>query len=60
VKSIDPSERLAPRVGRPGLTTLLASLLPTGVFLAFDRWLGLVPAMINATLTTVALIVVRR
>lgn len=60
MKSIDPAEQLASRVGRPGPSTALASLLPTGVFLVFDRWLGLVPAMIAASVATLALIVFRR
>lgn len=60
MRSIDPSDQLASRVGRPGLSTALASLLPTGVFLLFDRWLGLVTAMIAASVTTVALIVIRK
>jgi hypothetical protein len=47
-------------IRRPGLVPALTSLLPTGVFLLFDRWLGLVPAMIAASALTVILIVIRR
>lgn len=60
MRSIEPSEHLASSVSRPGLSTALASLLPTGIFLIFDRWLGLLAAMIAASVTTLALIVVRR
>lgn len=60
MRSIDPSEQLASRVTRPGFSTALASLVPTAVFLVFDRWLGLVPAMLAASVTTLALIVIRR
>jgi hypothetical protein len=60
VRSVDPSERLAASVSRPGLSAALASLLPTGVFLLADHWLGLLAAMTAASVTTLALIVVRR
>lgn len=60
MRSTDPSERLANRVATPGFSTALASLFPTAVFLGFDRWLGLTAAMTAASLTTVALIVIRR
>lgn len=60
MRSIAASERLAARVNRPGLTTALSSLLPTGVFLLVDGWLGLVAAMIAASGTTLALLVLRR
>ena len=55
-----PSERLATRVNRPGPGAALTSLLPTGVFLVFDGWLGLVAAMTAASATTIALLVLRR
>lgn len=60
MRSIDPAEQIAARVGAPGLSTALAPLLPAGVFLLSDRWLGLVVAMVAASLTTVLLILVRR
>jgi len=60
VRSIDPAEQIAARVGVPGLSTAMTSLLPTAVFLLFDRWLGLVVAMVAASATMVLLILVRR
>lgn len=60
MRSIAASERLAARANRPGLAAALTSLLPTGVFLVFDSWLGLVAAMIAASVTTLVLLVVRR
>ena len=39
---------------------VLASLLPTGAFLLFDAWLGLVAAMGVATVVSALLLVVRR
>lgn len=47
-------------IRRPGLVSALTSLLPTAVFLLVDWWVGLVPAMIAASLLTVVLIVLRR
>ena len=52
--------RLAITIRRPGLVPALTSLLPTAVFLLVDGWLGLVPAMIAASVLTVVLIVLRR
>jgi hypothetical protein len=52
--------RPAITIRRPGLVPALTSLIPTAVFLLFDGWLGLVPAMIAASALTVVLIVVRR
>lgn len=60
MRSIASAEQLAKRVNRPGLTPALTSLLPTGVFLIFDGWLGLVAAMVAASLSTLALLVLRR
>lgn len=60
MRSTAPSERLASRVSRPGLTSALQSLIPTGVFLLFDGWLSLTAAMIAASATTIAFLVVRR
>lgn len=60
MRSIAASEHLAARVSRPGLGTALTSLLPTGVFLAFNGWLGLLAAMVAASTTTFLLIVFRR
>lgn len=60
MRSIATSERLAARASRPGLSTALTSLLPTGVFIAFDGWFGLVAAMIAASLTTLVLLILRR
>ena len=58
MRSIAPAERLAAGVGRPW--TVLYSLIPTAVFLIFERWLGLVPAMISASVAALVLIAVRR
>lgn len=44
----------------PSFGSALTSLLPTIVFLLFDGWLGLVPAMITASLSTIAMMVLRR
>lgn len=60
MRSIAAPERLAAEVNRPGLKAALTSLLPTGVFLVFDGWLGLVAAMTAASATTLALLVLRR
>ena len=60
MRSIAASEPLAQRVSRPSLSAALTSLLPTGVFVAFDAWLGLVAAMIAASISTVGLLVLRR
>jgi hypothetical protein len=50
------------RVGSTGPRRLraLTPLLPTGAFLLFDAWLGLVAAMIVASGVSVVLLVVRR
>lgn len=58
MRSIATAERLGIGVGGRRPTPL--SLLPTAMFLAVDQWLGLVPAMIVASGTTIALLVVRR
>lgn len=60
MRSIAASERLAAGVNRPGLKAVLTSLLPTGVFVVFDGWLGLVAAMTAASATTLILLVLRR
>jgi hypothetical protein len=60
VKSIAASEFLAARVNRPGLAAALTSLAPTGIFLVFDARLGLVAAMIAASIATLVLLVLRR
>ncbi len=44
----------------PNPGVIAASLLPTIVFLAADRWFGLVPAMLIATAASIVLIVARR
>src|SRR5690606_32645185 len=54
------TERLASQVTRPSPAYALRSLLPTGVFLLFDGWLGLTAGMLAASITTVAFLVVRR
>ncbi len=38
----------------------IGSIVPAAVFLAFDRWQGLVPAMIAASVASLAAIVLRR
>lgn len=60
MRSIAASEHLAARVNRRGLATALTPLIPTGVFLLFDGWLGLVAAMIAASVTTLVLLILRR
>lgn len=60
MRSIATSEQLAASVNRPGPTVALTSLLPTGVFLVFDAWLGLVGAMVAASASSLVLLVVRR
>ena len=60
MRSIATPERLARRVDRSGPVAALTSLLPTGVFLLFDAWLGLVAAMVAASASSLVLIVVRR
>lgn len=55
-----PAEYIAAKVSSPGRWSALTSFLPTGMFLVFDRWLGLVPAMIAASATTLVLIALRR
>lgn len=60
MRSIAASEHLAQQANRPSFATALTSLVPTGVFLVFDGWLGLVAAMIAASITTVLLLVLRR
>lgn len=45
---------------RPGLSSAVGSLLPTGVFLGVDQWLGLTAAMVAASATTLALVAIRR
>lgn len=58
MRSIAPAEQFAAGAARPWAA--LYSLVPTAVFLVFDRWLGLAPAMIAASTTTLALIAARR
>lgn len=48
------------RVELPKTSSAVASLVPTAVFLAIDRWWGLAPAMVAASVASVALIVLRR
>lgn len=60
MNSIATSEHLASQVARPSPMYALRSMLPTGVFLVFDGWLGLAEGMIAASITTVALLVLRR
>lgn len=49
VRSTATVEHLAAQVARPSPTYALRSLLPTAVFLLFDRWLGLAAGMIAAS-----------
>ncbi len=60
MRSTAASDHLASQVTRPSLTSALRSLLPTGVFLVVDGWLGLVGAMVAASVTTLGLLVLRR
>ena len=60
MRSTAASERLASHVTRPSPAYALRSMLPTGVFLVFDGWLGLAAGMIAASITTVAFLVLRR
>ncbi len=60
MRSTAASEQIANRVKRTSPLTAVSSLIPTGVFLLFDNWLGLVAAMLAASATTVALLVLRR
>jgi hypothetical protein len=60
VRSTAASEYLADRADRPHLSSALTSLLPTGVFLLFDGWLGLVAAMTAASGTTLGLLALRK
>ena len=60
MKSTAASEHLASQVTRPSLGSALRSMLPTGVFLVFDGWLGLAAGMIAASITTAALLVLQR
>ena len=60
MRSIAASEDLAARANRRGPRAALTSLLPTGVFLAFEGWLGLVAGMIAASVTTLVLLALRQ
>lgn len=60
MRSTAASDHLASQVTRPSLTSALRSMLPTGVFLVFDGWLGLAAGMIAASIATVLLLVFRR
>lgn len=60
MRSIAAPERAASQATRPSPMSALRSMLPTGVFLVFDGWLGLAAGMIAASITTVALLVLRR
>lgn len=61
IASIASTERLAAGVNRSSSPIgILTSLLPTGVFLMVDAWLGLIAAIISATVTTGVLIVLRQ
>ena len=60
MNSIATSEHLASQVARPSPMYALRSMLPTGVFLVFESWLGLAAGMIAASITTVGLLVLRR
>ncbi|MDH4116695.1 MAG: hypothetical protein OEW30_04775 [Acidimicrobiia bacterium] len=58
MRSTAAAEHPASQVTSP--VDALRSLLPTGVFLVFDNWFGLSVAMIAASVTTVAFILLRR
>lgn len=60
MRSIAAAERFASRASRPGLRAALISLLPSGVFIVFDAWLGLIAAMTAASGTTLVLLALRR
>jgi hypothetical protein len=57
VRSTAAADHMASLVTRPGPASALRSLLPTGVFLVFDGWLGLAAGMIAASVTTVVILV---
>ena len=60
VSSVAPAERIAATAARPGVTGVLTSLIPTGLFLLFDRQFGLVVAMAAASAASLVLILWRR
>lgn len=60
MRSTAAPDHLAAQVTRSSLASLLRSMLPTGVFLVFDSWLGLAAGMIAASITTVVLLVLGR
>lgn len=60
MSSIAASEQMGVQVSRPGPAYALRSLLPTAAFLIFDARFGLAAGMIAASITTVALLVLRR
>lgn len=53
-------ERFATQANRPGFTSALTSLVPTGVFILFEGRFGLVAAMIAASASTLVLLSLRR
>ncbi|QKJ18281.1 hypothetical protein [Microbacterium hominis] len=53
------STQLIP-IQRPGLVPVLISLIPTSAFLVVDSWLGLVPAMLVASVLAAGFVLVRR
>ena len=56
MRSTAASEHLVSQVARPSPVSALRSMLPTGVFLVFDGWLGLAAGMIAASIATVVLL----
>ena len=59
MRSVAASDALTAQASRPR-PYVLRSLVPTGVFLLFEGWLGLVAGMVAASLATVASLVLRR
>ena len=60
MSSVAPFERIAATAARPGLSGVLTSLIPTGLFLVFDRQFGLIVAMAAASAASLVLILWRR
>ncbi len=60
MRSTAASDALNAKASRPSPMYVLRSLLPTGVFLLFEGWLGLVAGMIAASVATVAALVLQR
>lgn len=60
MRSTAASDHLASQVARPSPMSALRSMIPTGVFLVFNGWLGLTAGMIAASISTVVLLILRK